>query len=161
MFDQTLCEVAFHCTAADCGIIIVDHGSRVQRSNELLLDVVEVFRRQSPFSTVEPAHMELASPSIADAYQRCVNSGAKAIIVVPFFLLPGRHWQNDIPRLSSEAAQQHPGIPHLVAAPLGPHHLIGQIMLSRIAACLNQASGQGTACELCVDQNHCAIHSGQ
>ena len=35
---------------------------------------------------------ELAEPSIRDAFQSCVEQGAHRIIVSPFFLSPGRHW---------------------------------------------------------------------
>ena len=48
--------------------------------------------------------MELAEPSIAAAYDACARQGATQIIVHPFFLLPGRHWDSDIPRLAAEAA---------------------------------------------------------
>src|SRR5258708_36952550 len=53
---------------------------------------------------VEPAHMELAEPSIATAYARCVERGAEQIVVCPFFLGPGKHWTPDIPRLTAAAA---------------------------------------------------------
>ena len=46
------------------GIVIVDHGSRRDESNRLLLEVVEQFARATGSRIVEPAHMELAEPSI-------------------------------------------------------------------------------------------------
>ena len=52
--------------------------------------------------------MELAEPSIATAYNECVRQGALQIVVHPFFLLPGRHWDRDIPQLAAEAAAEHP-----------------------------------------------------
>ena len=36
---------------------------------------------------------ELAEPSIRDSFASCVEQGAKRIVVSPFFLFPGRHWQ--------------------------------------------------------------------
>ena len=36
---------------------------------------------------VEPAHMELAEPSIATAFARCVERGATTVVVFPYFLL--------------------------------------------------------------------------
>ena len=62
------------------------------------------------YEIVEPAHMELAEPSIATAYDRCVKRGAQRIVVCPFFLGPGKHWTQDIPRLTAEAAHAHPAI---------------------------------------------------
>ena len=35
---------------------------------------------------------ELAEPSIKEAFGKCVQQGASRIIVSPYFLSPGRHW---------------------------------------------------------------------
>jgi sirohydrochlorin ferrochelatase len=116
------------------GIIIVDHGSRSAGSNELLREVVARFVRAfgDRYAIVEPAHMELAQPSIAAAYANCVARGADEIIVCPFFLGPGKHWQSDIPRLTSEAAAAFPRTTHAVAAPLGVDDLMLQLVDKRI-----------------------------
>jgi len=92
------------------GIIIVDHGSRRDESNKMLEQVAELFGRRfsEKYDIVEPAHMELAEPSIATAYARCAGRGAGRIVVIPFFLGPGKHWTQDIPRLTADAA---PAIP--------------------------------------------------
>ena len=38
------------------------------------------------------------------------TAGATTVAVSPFFLSPGRHWQEDIPTLVKEAADKHPGV---------------------------------------------------
>ncbi|MGV2337476.1 MAG UNVERIFIED_CONTAM: hypothetical protein LVR18_26470 [Planctomycetaceae bacterium] len=58
-------------------ILLVDHGSCCAESNALLHDAAKRFRQQSNFQIVEPAHMELALPSIQQAFDRCVERGAK------------------------------------------------------------------------------------
>src|SRR5882724_1377628 len=90
-----------HLKPGDLGVIVVDHGSRREESNALLLDVVESFVDATGMPIVEPAHMELAEPSIATAFARCVTRGATTVVVFPYFLLPGRHWNEDIPRLAA------------------------------------------------------------
>src|SRR5688500_11676392 len=103
------------------GIILVDHGSRVRESNAMLERVAELFaaRFADRYDIVEPAHMEIAEPSIATAYERCVSRGADHLIVCPFFLGPGKHWTQDIPELARTAAEAFPGTTHRVAHPLG------------------------------------------
>ena len=118
------------------GIVIVDHGSRRAESNDLLLEVVQQFQETSDYAIVEPAHMELAEPSIAAAFAKCVEQGANRIVVHPYFLSPGRHWHEDIPRLAAEAAANYPGLAHEVTAPLGPHPLMLKIIQERIEDCL-------------------------
>jgi len=140
-------------------IIIVDHGSRREESNVMLLDVVRDFQAAAGFGIVEPAHMELAEPSIATAFARCAELGATKIVVFPYFLLPGRHWNEDIPRLAAAAAQQHPGISYLVTAPFGLHPLMSEIMRQRIEHCLSHTQGDAQACELCAGTDRCQLRS--
>ena len=118
------------------GIVLVDHGSQFTESNDLLLEVAEAFRRQTDWEIVEPAHMELAEPSISEAFQRCVEQGAGIVVVFPYFLGPGRHVSEDIPRLAAEAARACGGIAHRVAEPLGMHALLLQVADERIRQCL-------------------------
>lgn len=72
------------------GIIIVDHGSRRAEANNMLLEIVKRYEEYSKLPIVEPAHMELAEPSIEVAFQRCVARGASKIICHPFFLSYGK-----------------------------------------------------------------------
>lgn len=142
------------------GVILVDHGSRREESNALLLDVVRDFAASSGYSIVEPAHMELAEPSIATAFERCVDRGAITVVVFPYFLLPGRHWNEDIPRLAAAAAERHPGVRYLVTAPFGLHPLMAEVMQQRIAHCLEHTQGDADACELCAGADRCQLRSG-
>jgi sirohydrochlorin ferrochelatase len=139
------------------GVILVDHGSRREESNEMLLDVVRDFAQATGIPIVEPAHMELAEPSIATAFDRCVARGAKMVVVFPYFLLPGRHWNEDIPRLAAAAAQNHPGIRYLVTAPFGLHPLMAQVIEQRIEHCLAHTRGEANACELCAGTDRCQL----
>jgi sirohydrochlorin ferrochelatase len=116
------------------GIIIVDHGSRSRESNDLLHELVDRFARDYDhrYPVVEPAHMELAEPSIAAAFARCIARGADEIIVCPFFLGPGKHWQEDIPRLVADAAAVFAVSRYAVAPPLGIDELMLKLLDKRI-----------------------------
>jgi len=120
------------------GIIIVDHGSRRAESNRMLEELAGLFaeRFAARYSTVEPAHMELAEPSIATAYARCVERGAERVVVCPFFLGPGKHWTQDIPRLTAEAAARFPGTRYHVAPTLGIDDLMLDLLEKRVRGCL-------------------------
>jgi sirohydrochlorin ferrochelatase len=119
------------------GIIIVDHGSRRSESNQMLEEVAALFatRFSERYEIVEPAHMEIAEPSIATAYAACVQRGAQRIVVCPFFLGPGKHWTSDIPRLTSEAAAAFPDTKYHVTMPLGIDDLILDLLDKRVAFC--------------------------
>lgn len=140
-------------------VIIVDHGSRREASNEMLLAATSAFKAASGYAIVEPAHMEIAQPDIRVAYDRCVSQGATRVIVFPYFLSPGKHWQHDIPSLVADAARPHPHTEWLVTAPFGLHPLMQQVIADRIDACLHAAtSTTGIACDVCGDGQMCRLH---
>ena len=116
------------------GIILVDHGSRLAESNLLVEEVARALQQRfaDELDIVEPAHMELAEPSIATAFARCVEQGATEVVVLPYFLGPGRHWTTDIPALTAAAAERHPGISFLVAPTLGLDELMLDLLFKRL-----------------------------
>lgn len=141
------------------GIIIIDHGSRRAASNELLIEVASQFAEATGHEIVEPAHMDLASPTLAAAFDRCVERGAETVVIHPYFLLPGRHWSEDIPALAAEAAAHHPEVKYLVTAPLGLHPLMSEIINDRVEHCLLCASGKAEPCSICGDDCRCRFRS--
>jgi len=118
---------------------------------------VDEWRQRGQFAVVEAAHMELAEPSIRSAFQACVAAGATTVVIAPFFLWPGDHWDRDIPALAAEAASRHPGVRYLVAAPLGPHPLLGDIVEQRVGHCLAHAAGEAPECDLCAGTGRCGL----
>jgi sirohydrochlorin ferrochelatase len=142
------------------GIILVDHGSRREQSNAMLQEAARHFESATGVSIVEPAHMELAEPLIATAFARCVARGASTVVVFPYFLSPGRHWDEDIPRLTAEAACQHPGVRYVVTAPFGLHPLMAEVIRQRIEHCLAHTRGEADACEVCAGTDRCQLRGG-
>jgi sirohydrochlorin ferrochelatase len=128
-------------------IVIVDHGSRRAESNQMLEEIARLFGKRfaEKYEIVEPAHMELAEPSIATAYAACVKRGAERVVVCPFFLGPGKHWTEDIPRLTSQAAEKFPATKYHVAPTLGIDDLILDLLDKRAGHCVAHEFD----CEIC------------
>ena len=141
------------------GVVIVDHGSRRSQSNDMLPQVIQLFQQHSQYTIVEPAHMELAEPTIATAFDRCVQRGATRVVVCPYFLLPGRHWDGDIPKLTRTAASSHPGVEYMVTAPVGLHPLMINVIESRVDHCLKHVAGEADECESCQGTGKCKLTS--
>ena len=135
------------------GIVIVDHGSTRGESNAMLERAADLFgqRFKAKHEIVEAAHMEIAEPSIATAFDKCVARGAERVVVLPFFLGPGKHWTQDIPRLAAEAAAKHPGIHYHVAPTLGIDDLILDLLDKRLMHCI----GHEYVCDDCRDSVRC------
>ena len=135
------------------GIIIVDHGSTREASNQMLERVATLFgeRFNAKHEVVEAAHMELCEPSIATAYAKCIERGAERIVVLPFFLGPGKHWTQDIPRLTADAAEKFPASHWHVAPTLGIDDLILDLLDKRISHCIES----DYVCDSCKDTVRC------
>ncbi|CAL5186247.1 unnamed protein product [Lathyrus oleraceus] len=136
-------------------VIIVDHGSSFNGSNISLIKFVDMFRNKTGYKIVEPAHMEMAKPTIGDAFQSCVQQGARRVIIAPFFLATGKHINKDIPSLSAEAAKKHPGVSYIITPPLGLHVLLVDIVNERINSCLKPIAQDAPDCSVCDGTGKC------
>jgi sirohydrochlorin ferrochelatase len=113
-------------------ILIVDHGSRVAAANAQLVEIARLVERELGDGTmVRHAHMELGAPTIVDAIDALVDAGADDIVVHPYFLAPGRHASEDVPRLAHDAAGRHPTVRIHVTEPLGVHELLAKLVVLR------------------------------
>jgi sirohydrochlorin ferrochelatase len=117
-------------------ILLVDHGSTRPEANELLHQVALLVAREAPEFHVEAAHMELASPTIEEAFAACAAAGAGEVIVHPYMLGPGRHSTGDIPELAARAAARHPGVKFRVTEPLGLDRRLAQVVVERVREAL-------------------------
>ena len=115
-------------------ILLVDHGSRRDDANARLEKIAAGLALRCPDTIVEFAHMEIAEPSLATAFERAISRGATQILVHPFFLSPGRHASEDLPRLCRQAAAATPEIPWHLTEATGQSSAIYDAILECIAA---------------------------
>ncbi len=114
------------------GLLLVDHGSRRERSNAQLAEVAELVRQELAVDVpIAIAHMEIAQPDIAAGVTTLVQQGVEHIVIVPYLLAAGRHAEEDIPRLARQATVAHPGVSVEVAPCLGPDRLLAQLVVRR------------------------------
>ncbi len=114
-------------------LIIVDHGSKLDKANLMLAQIARLLedKGSADFEIIAYCHMELAEPTIEQAFKDCAAKGATDITVHPYFLAPGRHSTQDIPRMVKEAAKNYPDISYSVTDPLGIHDKIIEVILER------------------------------
>lgn len=112
-------------------LLIVDHGSTVPESNEMLLQVASLVREMRPGLLVHTAHLEVLEPNIKQGIESCIADGASEVVVHPYMLAPGRHATQDVPRIVAEIARQHPTITFSVCPPLGLHTKLAEVVLER------------------------------
>ena len=88
-------------------IVLAAHGSRAAEANEAHRDVA-IRVAAATGQTVLPAFLELAEPGIGQAIDQAIDQGALDVVVVPYFLHPGRHLLSDIPAIVADAGTRHP-----------------------------------------------------
>lgn len=113
-------------------IVLVDHGSRRPEANVHIDELATLLIEQRPGWLVRSAHLELSEPCVPEVIDACAREGAGRIFLHPFFLLPGRHTRDDLPRLAQEARERHPGVSVHVTETLGLDPKLVQIVLDRI-----------------------------
>lgn len=127
-------------------LVLVDHGSRDADANAVVESAARQLARQAGgrFVAVQAAHMELASPSLREAFAAAAAAGAQLVVVVLFFLAPGRHSKRDIPALAARAAARHPGLRVVVSEPLGDDPRLVDLALIRAEESLARATLSAT-----------------
>jgi sirohydrochlorin ferrochelatase len=119
-------------------VVVAAHGSRAAAANDAHRAVVSRLADQVPVPVV-PAFLELTEPSIAEAIDRAVAGGATTVAVLPYFLHPGRHLTEDLPRIVTEAAARHPGAVVRLAPSFGADPALGEVLASQVVRAVDGA----------------------
>ena len=113
-------------------ILLVDHGSVKDAANRMIDCVGHLVQAIAGDGViVRVSHMELAEPTIAQAFAQCVEAGATEVVVFPYMLSPGKHSTRDIPRMAREAAAPYPHISVSVTPAFGVHDKLAEVVLER------------------------------
>ena len=110
------------------GIVLFGHGSRNSDWAKPFHAIREVIRFRSPSTLVTLAFLESMRPTLDEAIDELVKSGAAEIDIVPIFLATGGHIAKDLPQLAANAMERHPGIAIAIAAPAGEASLVIEAM---------------------------------
>jgi sirohydrochlorin cobaltochelatase len=92
------------------GLLLFAHGSR----NPAWADYFEKFSQKvaqcTPETPVTLCYLELCAPDFAAGVQALRAQACDTIRIVPVFLAPGKHTQEDLPALIAEAQRANPGV---------------------------------------------------
>jgi hypothetical protein len=104
------------------GILLVDHGSRNEASNDRLQQLARSYQRTvESHVIVRACHMEIARPTIPEGLEALLKEGVEEIVCHPYFLSPdGRHVSEDIPEIMKVAIESlNIEIPVITTEPVG------------------------------------------
>lgn len=116
-------------------MVLVGHGSKVPGFERAMRRTARALEKRLAGTRVNPAFLEINSPSIPDAVDACVAAGAKTVKILPYFLLTGRHVREDIPAIAKAARLRHRGRARIVLCSyLGFDPKIVDVLLKRLGS---------------------------
>jgi sirohydrochlorin ferrochelatase len=113
-------------------VLLIAHGSRHSPANDDLHQVAARFVERAEYPIVEAGFLELAAPDIGEAGDRCVDRGARRVLMIPYFLSAGVHLLRDLTAARDALRRRHPEVEFRLGPALGPHDLLVQLVSERI-----------------------------
>ena len=118
----------------------VAHGSRDPQSQQVVQDLLTRAAQLRPGLQTTAAYVDNASPSVRGALAALADEGAEDVVVLPLLLTPASHSKTDLAGSVQEGRSAHPGMRLRYGRPLGPHRVLVDVLVRRLAE-----SGAGAA----------------
>ena len=120
-------------------LIALAHGSRDPRSAETITALVNEVRTMRPDLRIEPAFLELSTPSFAQAVAKLVRAGHDELVVVPLLLSEAYHAKVDVPSAVAEQSAKHEGLQIRATRVLGLEQAFLEVLDLRLREALKEA----------------------
>jgi sirohydrochlorin cobaltochelatase len=82
---------------------------------------------------VDGGFIELAQPTVHQAWSALAAAGHRRVAAVPLVLVAAGHAKGDIPAALQREVLRDPGSGYVMGRPLGPHPVLQQLLAARIA----------------------------
>ncbi len=112
-------------------LLLIAHGSRRPEANADLEFVAAALRERARYPVVQVSFLELAEPDIETGGMLCVEQKATDVILLPYFLSPGKHVVEDLTAARDRLAARFPAARFVLAEPLGRHPLLLEVLEQR------------------------------
>ena len=112
-------------------VVVIGHGSRAPNSGGPLQWLVAELAAVLGCRVV-PAFLQFNQPSLTEACRDLACSGARHILIAPYFLFEGNHIRQDIPEEISQLQVEFPGVTFSLAAALGTDELLVELVKKRL-----------------------------
>ena len=110
------------------GVIILSHGSRLQKANASLNKIVRAIRQKTGLDTIVPAYLQFCHPDLERSVKDLVAKGIGTVVIIPFFLFNGNHVTRDIPHIIKIEKEKYPQVNFVYTKNLGEDTRIPDIV---------------------------------
>ena len=118
---------------ANCGLLLIAHGSPHAEANTPIYRIAKTIRERSDYAAVQVSFMELNDPGIAEGIQKLADQKVAHIVSTPYFLQLGGHVASDLPKAFQRAQVSHPHIALTLADYLSYDPLLAEVIVERVA----------------------------
>ncbi len=119
--------------AAETALLVIGRGGSDPVNNAELAKVARLLWEGRPYGWVEAGYYSQTQPDIATALERALCLGARQIVVVPYWLHPGRRGPHMLAQILAVGAR-HPTVPIRVAESLGDHPRVIDAIVQQVTA---------------------------
>jgi sirohydrochlorin ferrochelatase len=102
-------------------LLLFSHGSVLCGSERGLLDLAGGLALDGTFPIVEAGFLNYSEPRFEQAVERCVELGATAICVAPFFLVAGKFVLNELEPRIAAMKERFPDLEFTLTSAIGFH----------------------------------------
>jgi precorrin-8X/cobalt-precorrin-8 methylmutase len=127
-------------------LLIVDRGSREPEVRQEMQKICELAKAKAGYDFAEYCFLEVLPPFINDGIEKCIDAGAEAITVMPYFLYPGMKLKDTVKRSAKMALDKKLDL--IITRPLSYHPMMAELVAERIAE-LKSEKGIGLADSQC------------
>lgn len=118
-------------TDQETAVLVVGRGSSDPDANSELYKLARLLWEKVNVKWVETAFMGVTEPLVEEGLERCVQLGAKRIVVLPYFLFTGVLIKRMV-RLVERFSAQHPDCQIRMVPYFGYHEQLQSIVLDRV-----------------------------
>lgn len=113
-------------------ILYIAHGTRLQAGVDEAIRFIEEQMALTDIPIQHYSFIDLASPSIEEGIQACVDQGASKITFIPILLLAAAHAKEDLPNAIRHATKMYPNISFSYGKPFGVNDYMIDTIIERI-----------------------------
>ena len=117
--------------AGPTAIVLIAHGSRAVAANQAHRKMA-VDLEAGLGMPVWAAFLELADPLIPSTIHQAIAAGATKVLVLPYFLYPGRLLSLDIPELVASTAEMHPDVDIVMMPGFGEDPAVLGVLVAQV-----------------------------
>jgi len=130
--------------AKETAALIVGHGTREPEGTYGFLELVSSVQKQIR-SYVQPAFLEITSPSVLEGAEHCLATSAERLLVIPLFLFGGQDIKKKLPQTLDAVRMRDPQLAITLSPHIGPDLRILEILKERLGSVMRSSPSADTA----------------